>query len=244
MRLEVELKTALENLKAYQDVLNRVADLESLLSKVPEEIQVLEEKWKSDEKRLAELKASMASQEAKIKEIEHDLEAANQQAKKFDTDLSAVTNSKEYNAVLKEIDATRKKITNLTEELAEIRRDVEQLRINIEDDTQLAAESKANYEEAMKTHRASQTDFLSELKEKTSERDALAEKLSKAQLRQFDRIASRRNGVGLALCQDSICSACNVRIRPNVVEALRRKDRIIQCESCQRILYFDDETPE
>jgi predicted nucleic acid-binding Zn-ribbon protein len=33
------------------------------------------------------------------------------------------------------------------------------------------------------------------------------------------------------------CSACHVRQRPQVAQVVRRNEDIVQCESCQRILY-------
>jgi predicted nucleic acid-binding Zn-ribbon protein len=35
-----------------------------------------------------------------------------------------------------------------------------------------------------------------------------------------------------------ICAACHVRQRPPVAQQIRRNDAIVQCDSCQRILYF------
>jgi predicted nucleic acid-binding Zn-ribbon protein len=35
-----------------------------------------------------------------------------------------------------------------------------------------------------------------------------------------------------------LCTACHVRLRPHVTQIVRRNEDIVQCESCQRILYF------
>ena len=35
-----------------------------------------------------------------------------------------------------------------------------------------------------------------------------------------------------------LCTACHVRLRPHVAQQIRRNDAIVQCDSCQRILYF------
>ena len=36
-----------------------------------------------------------------------------------------------------------------------------------------------------------------------------------------------------------ICDACHVRLRPHFSQPIRRNEGIVQCESCQRILYFE-----
>jgi predicted nucleic acid-binding Zn-ribbon protein len=38
--------------------------------------------------------------------------------------------------------------------------------------------------------------------------------------------------------RDGLCSVCHVRLRPQVFQQVRTNDAIIQCDSCQRILYY------
>jgi predicted nucleic acid-binding Zn-ribbon protein len=54
----------------------------------------------------------------------------------------------------------------------------------------------------------------------------------------FELIAKRRNGIAVAEARDGICTICHVRLRPQVFNTVRRNDQIIQCDSCNRILYF------
>ena len=53
----------------------------------------------------------------------------------------------------------------------------------------------------------------------------------------FELVSRRRNGVGVAQARDGICTVCHVRLRPQVFNTVLRNDQIIQCDSCQRILY-------
>ena len=57
-------------------------------------------------------------------------------------------------------------------------------------------------------------------------------------LAQFELISNRRNGIGIAEARDGICTICHVRLRPQVFNTVRRNEEIIQCDSCNRILYF------
>ena len=54
----------------------------------------------------------------------------------------------------------------------------------------------------------------------------------------FERVAQRRNGIAVAEARDGICTICHVRLRPQVFNTVRRNEQIIQCDSCNRILYF------
>ena len=48
----------------------------------------------------------------------------------------------------------------------------------------------------------------------------------------------KRNGVAVAEARDGICTICHVRLRPQVFNTVRRNEEIMQCDSCNRILYF------
>ena len=54
----------------------------------------------------------------------------------------------------------------------------------------------------------------------------------------YDTGYSRRQGIAAAEAKDGICTICHVRLRPQVFNEVRRNEAIVQCDSCQRILYF------
>ena len=53
----------------------------------------------------------------------------------------------------------------------------------------------------------------------------------------FQRIAKVR-GTAVARAADERCTICQVRLRPAVFQEVRKNDAIVQCDSCQRILYY------
>ena len=54
----------------------------------------------------------------------------------------------------------------------------------------------------------------------------------------FDLVAKRRNGLAVAEAREGICTICHVRLRPQIFNTVRRNEEIIQCDSCNRILFF------
>ena len=235
------MKAELNNLKDFQLITNRILELEKFLSAVPTEVQGLESEWNAMKEKLEEIVSSEEKTNAALKEHQGNLEIALEKSKQFEKDLNAVTNSKEYAAVLKEIDSARKKVGHLNDEISKAKSELSGLLVNKDECTPLIAEAEDKFDEALKSHRDSRSEFSSELKEKEAQWDALKGNISQRLMSQFNRIASRRNGIGLSLVVDQICTACNVRVRPNVVDLLRTSDRIIRCDSCQRILAIQDE---
>ena len=54
----------------------------------------------------------------------------------------------------------------------------------------------------------------------------------------FEKVSRRRQGVAVAEARGGVCTICHVRLRPQVFNEVRRNDQIIQCDTCNRILYF------
>jgi predicted nucleic acid-binding Zn-ribbon protein len=71
-----------------------------------------------------------------------------------------------------------------------------------------------------------------------NERAELVAALDPRVLSTFELVSRRRNGVAVAEARDGICTICHVRIRPQVFNTVRRNDEIVQCDSCNRVLYF------
>jgi hypothetical protein len=60
----------------------------------------------------------------------------------------------------------------------------------------------------------------------------------------FEQVARARKGVAVCVATlDGLCSSCHVRLRPQVFQEVRRNDAIIQCYSCNRILYYEPPAP-
>ena len=77
-----------------------------------------------------------------------------------------------------------------------------------------------------------------ELDRTAGARDALAAEIDRAVLATFEQVARNRKGIAVAEARDGMCMICHVRLRPQVFNTVRRNEEIVQCDSCQRILYF------
>jgi len=77
------------------------------------------------------------------------------------------------------------------------------------------------------------------LKDATASRAALVASLAAPLVALFEQLARARKGLAIAIAtREGLCSACHVRLRPQAFQEIRRNDQIIQCPSCNRILYY------
>ena len=102
----------------------------------------------------------------------------------------------------------------------------------------LAAEQKAvEAEKAALTRELASVEAA--MKEASEARASLVAQTDPTLIAMFEQVARARKGVAIcAATRDGLCSACHVRLRPQVFQEVRRNDAIIQCFSCNRILYY------
>jgi predicted nucleic acid-binding Zn-ribbon protein len=77
-----------------------------------------------------------------------------------------------------------------------------------------------------------------EMSELASARAKIVAELSREAVALFEHVSRARKGHAMAEARAHMCTACHVRLRPQVFNDVRRGDRLVQCESCTRILYI------
>ena len=96
---------------------------------------------------------------------------------------------------------------------------------------QLAAAKKAEQLEKERSQLQAQVD------QHAAERAALVADMAPASMTLFDTLSRGRKGIAVGEAKDGRCCECLVRLRPQLYNEVMRNTSLIQCESCQRILY-------
>jgi predicted nucleic acid-binding Zn-ribbon protein len=220
--LETAIEEARRRIAAHPQ---RVADADARLAEAKEHVEAGKQRLK-------------ASQEARR---EAEKEAATYQGRlsKFKDQLSAVKTNREYQAMQHEIEAAGKELGVVEERVLERMMEADAVAAEIKKAEQaLAAEQKAV--DAEKKALAEELATVeAALEEATGKRSARVASLPPQLVALFEQVSRARKGIAITTAtRDGLCSACHVRLRPQVFQEIRRNDRIIQCASCNRILYF------
>ena len=172
-----------------------------------------------------------------------DLADQQEKQKKYQAQLRNVQSSREYSAVLNEMDGVEKqirttedKVLTLEEELETSRADLMKREENLPRETQ-------EHEEKMKDWRATQRAINEELKSAQAEIAELEARVRPRELAEFHRLLEKKGGLAIARVVASSCSACHVKVRPAAMQSLKTGNEIIYCDSCRRILYYDSNNP-
>ncbi len=163
---------------------------------------------------------------------------------KFQEQLSVVKTNKEYQAMQSEIASAKVALGAVEERLLESMVEMDVLAAKFDEANAVKAAKRKEVDaekqvlagELAKTKRA--------LAEAATAHEALLAELPARVIALFDKVAKMRRGVALShATRDGLCSECHVRLRPAVFQEVRHNDGVIQCESCQRILYYETSPP-
>ena len=203
----------------------RVADADARLAHAKEAVEDTRQRLK-------------ACQEARR---EQEKEAAVYQSRlsKFKDQLSAVKTNKEYQAMQHEIDTAQKELGAVEERVLERMMESDALTAEVKKAEQSLATQQKDVDAEKKTLTEELTTVEAALKEATAKRVSRVASLPPHLVALFEQVSRVRKGLAITTAtRDGLCSACHVRLRPQVFQEIRRNDQIIQCASCNRILYY------
>ncbi|HEY6361503.1 MAG TPA: C4-type zinc ribbon domain-containing protein [Vicinamibacterales bacterium] len=229
--------------------LDRLIKLQHLDSRIHDARQTIAgqpQRLAATEARLADAQAALETTRHRLKHchdarraLEKDAALYQGRLTKFKDQLSAVKTNREYTAMQHEIATAQSELGAAEEKVLERMMEADALEAEVKQgEAALAAQRRQA--EAEKKELAEELATLQESLTKASEsRAALLKELEPRLVALFEQVARARKGVALcSATRDGLCSVCHVRLRPAVFQQVRHNDTIVQCDSCQRILYY------
>ena len=158
---------------------------------------------------------------------------------KFKEQLSAVKTNREYTAMQHEIEAAQRDLGAVEEKVLERMMEADAVALEVKQAEAALATQKKAIDAEKKTLAEELVSVEASLKNASEKRTALVAQTDPALIARFEQVARARKGIALSRATyDGLCTACHVRLRPNVFQQVRQNETIIQCDSCQRIMYY------
>jgi predicted nucleic acid-binding Zn-ribbon protein len=228
----------LERLIALQKLDSAAHEAERALATEPERLKGIEAKLEAARARVAAAKDQVAENQNARRALEKELSVHQGRLSKFREQAMAVKTNQEYHAIQHEITFAQTEIKKLEDGMLELMMAADELTAAVKAaDAALAAEQKVADAEK-KALTAEHDTMRAALERLKAERVAVVSALTPQALAIFESISKRRHGVAMAAAKDGICTICHVRLRPQVFNTVLKNEQIVQCDSCNRILYF------
>ncbi|HPC04989.1 MAG TPA: C4-type zinc ribbon domain-containing protein [Syntrophales bacterium] len=207
---------------------------------LPERIEKLREEIRSREAVVLEKKDLSEAARQSLKESERELKRLAESLSKGKSRLSEVKTNKEYQAMLKEMDA----IAEASETVEDrILRDYER----VDETRRVLEEAEAECRNYRERHEGEIFEIEKEigkidlrLEEIQKKHSGAREKVRPELIRRYDMIRQRRNGKAVVSVWKEVCGGCHVNIPPQLYNNLQRHEEFILCPHCNRILYWED----
>lgn len=222
---------------ALQDLDHKIAALQKQIAEIPNKIQSL----KDELQRLQQGEQQRLTHQQDLtkhrRTHEGEVELMRSKLSKLKDQLMTVKTNKEYTAMLHEIQMAEAQIRTVEDKILEIMEEMETLESAMKKSQKDLSGRSAELEQGIRQFEESAPVLAAEVARLQAEKSLMEERVAAELLSHYRRIAAARKGIALAEARDELCSACHVRIRPQVYADLRRSETIFHCDSCDRILF-------
>jgi uncharacterized protein len=229
-------------------VLAQLQEIDLKIDSARGEKQALQDGIFSLEKRVEEMRLEIAGKNADLETVDDEKRALEEN---LTTELEAITRSearlrdiktqKEYQAVSKEI-AAAKKVKSEVEELIlqKITRG-DELKAVIGERERVLQELEAT-SGGQKDELQGQIEKLDAIiDENLASREVTAQVISPSMIKKYTLLRERRQGVAVVEARNGSCLGCNMNLPPQLFNSLFKRDNLIACPHCQRLLFLRPE---
>jgi uncharacterized protein len=228
----------LETVLRLQSLDMRIAELEKEIATLPRQIAEIEKALDIHNRRLEADKAVLAANLKDRKRFEDDNKVQEQKISKLRDQMMQAKTNEQYRAFQHEIEFCQQEIRKGEDRILDLMGEAETLEANVKKaEASLKEERKTVDAEKARARDRSAEDqkFLAEAQ---AERAGKAKELAPRTAQVYDRLRKKWHGIAIAEATDGRCSACQIVLRPQYFQDLKRSEQLMLCESCGRILYY------
>lgn len=184
------------------------------------------------------LKARLQDNNDKRRALEKEVSVVDSHLTRFDAHKAAVKTNQEFTALLHEISVAKADKDRLEEQQLVLMEEADGIAADLKAAERVLADAMKRADAARAQLDTERKQIEADLTRLAGERSAAAATVDARTLALYEQLMKGRKGVAVARMTGEICEACHVRLRPHVTQQIRRNDSVVQCDNCQRILYY------
>ena len=229
----------LEHLITLQRIQNAATTARARIDELPSHIAQLDTRLGETSEEVVRARHRFDELKADRQAREKELAIVQTRLSRFKEQLMEVKTNREYQAMQVEIAGGEAEVARLEDVVLQRMIDGDELAAEVERAEAQLAEQRAAIEAERAELEREQVELARRIEQLEAERQQQLGVLAPRLLTLFENVARQRNGVAVVEARDGRCASCQVRLRPQLYNDIRLNESLIQCESCQRILYFD-----
>jgi predicted nucleic acid-binding Zn-ribbon protein len=221
-----------------QSLDKRIGALDKEIAALPKHIATLEKTLESHLRRLEADRAALSANQKDRKKLEGDIQMQEQKISKLKDQMLGAKTNEQYRAFQHEIEYLEREIRTAEDRILELMSESEPLDVNVRKAEGALKEEKQTVAAEQKLARERTAEDQAQLAQFRNERSELASKLPPVTLSSYNRIRKKWNGFAIAEAVDGRCSACQIVLRPQYLQDLKRGGELMTCEVCGRFLFY------
>jgi len=222
-----------------QELDNRVTELTREISALPKHIAEIEKKLEGHTRKLEADRAALTANQSDRKRTESEIQLQEQKISKLRGQMLDAKTNDQYRAFQNEIEFCEKEIRRAEDHILELMGESEPLDRNLKSAELALKEEKAQVEREKQQAMARTAEDKKALEGIRQERTQTVARINPNVYRQYERIRKGRAGVAIAEAIEGRCSACQIALRLQFFQDLKKGDQVMYCESCSRMIYYN-----
>lgn len=228
---------SMEQLIKLQGIDTKLRDLNDLLGDLPSKVEGLNKQEEVTKNTLYEKKDRLKEVAVEEHKREVDINLVNGKIDKLKDQLFLVTNNKQYDAIMIEIDHLKEKKSNFEneaiaflEEKETLKQAIGSMESELEDLSNDLSKRRKKLESAISDSAEEKNSLEKQRKENIANIDSNIISI-------YNKVMDARGGLAVVNVEGSGCGGCGAHIPPQKVTEVRAKSGIHRCDICGRFLF-------
>lgn len=234
------MKEQLALLEQLQEIDNEIDIHEKDLARLPMEVQEIARSLVVIRRDVSELKQKLELAENSLKKREQDLAVEQEKIKRSERRLLGIKNTKEFNALSREIKLGKKVAGEIEESVLGFMNEAESLKKILDRKESEYGELEQTLVKKKAEAEATGSKAKQRLLKLNSQKEKITVSIEQDYLKRYVTVKKVR-GSAIAEMDNGICAACHMAVPPQLNIRVLKQEELIICPSCQRILYVRQE---
>ncbi|MCX6625573.1 MAG: C4-type zinc ribbon domain-containing protein [Acidobacteria bacterium] len=232
MNADVPLVAGLQRLD------QKIAELQQEIAFLPQHIAAIEKTLEQHLHRLDADRLALVANQKDRKRLEEEIKVHEQKISKLRDQMLQAKTNEQYRAFQNEISFCETSIRAAEDRILDGMGEADPLEKNVRAAEASLKQERAQVESEKRKAEQKTAADRSDLDELDRERKETVSRIKPAVYKSYEHLRKKRKGIGVTEVNEDRCGACNMALRPQLLQDLRRGDEVLYCEVCGRMLYL------
>lgn len=235
------MNESIKQILALQDQDLELDRLQAEIAAIPGKVNAIKKTIQDQKSALEAAKKDLNQFQLAKKQAEMDLETQETNVRKHAAGLNGVKTNEAYKALLGEIEKAKTDKSKIEDQILLFMEQIDQAGKVWKEKESISKNEEGALHQQISDWEAKQKMLEAQVIEKKAQRGSVATSLPMGISESYERLRQNRKGAAVVPIVKEQCSGCHMKVSQNLINEVRRGQKIMTCESCSRIVYLTEE---